>query len=112
LFYGMQTLRQLLPAGPDAARGIPAVTIEDAPRFPYRGMHLDVGRHFFPVAFIKRYIDLLATYKINTFHWHLTEDQGWRIQIERYPRLTEVGAFRRETVVGHGGRDVPLQYDG
>ena len=112
LFYGMQTLRQLLPAGPGAARAIPAVTIEDAPRFQYRGMHLDVGRHFFPVAFIKRYIDLLATYKINTFHWHLTEDQGWRIQIERYPRLTEVGAFRRETVVGHGGSDVPLQYDG
>ncbi|HSK19283.1 MAG TPA: family 20 glycosylhydrolase [Longimicrobiales bacterium] len=112
LFYGVQTLRQLLPAASPAARAIPAVSIEDAPRFQYRGMHLDVGRHFFPVSFIKRYIDLLATYKINTFHWHLTEDQGWRIQIERYPRLTEVGAFRRETVVGHGGRDVPLQYDG
>jgi hexosaminidase len=114
LFYGVQTLRQLLPVSPAAraAAVIPAVTIDDTPRFPYRGMHLDVARHFFPVSFVKRYIDLLATYKINTFHWHLTEDQGWRIEIRRYPRLTEVGAFRSETVVGHAGRDLPLQYDG
>ncbi|MGH7445587.1 MAG: family 20 glycosylhydrolase, partial [Longimicrobiales bacterium] len=122
LFYGVQTLRQLLPVqrsdgdGTHPAAGsqpvIPAVTIRDAPRFPYRGMHLDVGRHFFPVSFIKRYIDLLASYKLNTFHWHLTDDQGWRIEIERYPRLTEVGAFRSETVVGHAGWDVPLQFDG
>jgi hexosaminidase len=102
LFYGVQTLRQLLPADAsprDAARTIPAVTIVDEPRFSYRGMHLDVGRHLFPVAFIKRYIDLMAMYKMNTFHWHLTEDQGWRIEIAKYPRLTEVGSCRRETIL-------------
>jgi len=75
------------------------VSITDSPRFSYRGLHLDVGRHFFPVDFIKRYIDLMAMYKLNTFHWHLTEDQGWRIEIEKYPRLTEVGAYRRETTL-------------
>jgi hexosaminidase len=103
--YGLETLRQLLP--PDVERpgeavrlvAIPAVSIEDAPRFAYRGMHLDVGRHFFPVEFIKRYLDLLSQYKFNTFHWHLTEDQGWRIEIVKYPRLTSVGARRRETIV-------------
>jgi hexosaminidase len=110
LFQGVQTLRQLLPVPPAGGRSIPAVEIEDAPRFAYRGMHLDVGRHFFPVSFIKKYIDLLATYKFNTFHWHLTEDQGWRIEIKRYPRLTEVGAFRKETRVGHARRD-PERYD-
>ena len=107
LFYGLQTLGQLVPQGiaplasePDATVWpIPAVTIEDSPRFRYRGMHLDVGRHVFPVAFIKRYIDILARYKFNTFHWHLTEDQGWRIEIERYPRLTDVGSCRTETMV-------------
>lgn len=98
LFYGVQSLRQLVAASSDPRR-IPAVTIEDQPRFAYRGMHLDVGRHFFPVAFVKRYIDLLARYKFNTFHWHLTEDQGWRIEIKKYPRLTEVGAYRKETIV-------------
>jgi hexosaminidase len=99
LFYGLQTLRQLLPV--DGSGRIPTVTIRDAPRFPYRGMHLDVGRHLFPVAFIKRYIDLLARYKLNTFHWHLTDDQGWRLEIRAFPRLTTVGAWRRETVVGN-----------
>jgi hexosaminidase len=103
LFYGLQTLRQLIaPAASspgEAAPTIPAVEIEDRPRFVYRGMHLDVGRHFFPVEFVKKYIDLLAMYKMNTFHWHLTEDQGWRIEIKRYPRLTEVGAFRKETIL-------------
>jgi len=99
LFYGLQTLRQLLPADAGADRAVPAVRIEDAPRFRYRGMHLDVGRHFFPVAFIKRYIDLMAMYKMNTFHWHLTEDQGWRIEIKKYPRLTEVGSCREETIL-------------
>ncbi|UCC73784.1 MAG: family 20 glycosylhydrolase [Gemmatimonadota bacterium] len=105
LFYGLQTLRQLLPSEAGAsghAAGtlqVPAATIDDRPRFSYRGMHLDVGRHFFPVSFIKRYIDLLAMYKMNTFHWHLTEDQGWRVEVKTYPRLTEVGAFRRETIV-------------
>ena len=110
IFYGVQTLRQLLPGEVEQGLGyddgqvrweLPAVHIEDAPRFPYRGMHLDVGRHFFPVSFIKKYIDLLALYKLNTFHWHLTEDQGWRIEIEQYPRLTEVGACRDSSMVGH-----------
>ncbi len=99
LFYGIQTLHQLITAGNDGAPVIPAVAIQDAPRFPYRGMHLDVGRHFFPVDFIKRYIDLMSMYKMNTFHWHLTEDQGWRLEIEGYPRLTEVGSCRSETMV-------------
>ncbi|MEA2661775.1 MAG: hexosaminidase [Chloroflexota bacterium] len=108
LFYGIQTLRQLLAASPKA---VPAVRIEDAPRFPYRGLHLDVGRHFFPVDFIKRYIDLLATFKLNTFHWHLTEDQGWRLEIKKYPKLTEIGAWRKETIVGHARRG-PKGYDG
>jgi hexosaminidase len=107
LFYGLHTLRQLPrvstlqqpSSGGVEGWTIPAVIIEDQPRFTYRGMHLDVGRHFFPVEFIKRYIDLLAMYKMNTFHWHLTEDQGWRIEIEQYPRLTTVGAFRDETIL-------------
>ncbi len=90
---------------------VPACIIEDEPRFVYRGMHLDVGRHMFPVATIKRYIDMLALHKMNTFHWHLTEDQGWRIEIKKYPKLTEIGAFRNETVVGHAGRP-PLVFDG
>ncbi len=107
LFHGTQTLRQLLPVSAErvverdpGAWTIPAGVIEDAPRFPYRGMHLDVARHLFPVPFIKRYIDLLALYKFNTFHWHLTDDQGWRVEIEKYPRLTRVGAWRAETQVG------------
>lgn len=104
VFYGIQTLRQLLDTSeahidlPSAS--IPAVTINDSPRFTYRGMHLDVARHFQPVSFVKRYIDLLAMHKFNTFHWHLTEDQGWRIEIKKYPELTEVGAWRNGTVVG------------
>jgi len=106
VFYGIQTLIQLLPV-PDArlrmrpnSLAIPHVSIEDAPRFGYRGMHLDVGRHFFPVSFIKKYIDYLALHKFNTFHWHLTEDQGWRIEIKKYPRLTSVGAWRNGTIIG------------
>jgi hexosaminidase len=104
LFYGLQTLRQLLPPNDRSVETaetwtIPAVEIVDRPRFIYRGMHLDVGRHFFPVEFVKKYIDLLAMYKMNTFHWHLTEDQGWRIEIEEYPALTEVGAYRKETIL-------------
>jgi len=97
LFHGLQTLRQLLHA--TSIGSVPRVRIEDAPRFPYRGMHLDVSRHFFPVEFVERYIDLLSRYKFNTFHWHLTDDQGWRIEIERFPRLTSVGSCRRETIV-------------
>ena len=104
LFYGLQTLLQLLPEtneGIDNGFSIPAVTIDDYPRFQYRGMHLDVGRHFFGVDFIKKYLDYLAYHKYNTFHWHLTEDQGWRIEIKRYPRLTSVGAYRNGTIIGH-----------
>ncbi|HZD03614.1 MAG TPA: family 20 glycosylhydrolase, partial [Longimicrobiales bacterium] len=87
------------PAGGSLPVRVPAVEIRDAPRFPWRGMHLDVGRHFFPVEFIEKYIDLLALHRMNTFHWHLTEDQGWRIEIQRYPRLTLVGGCRAETMV-------------
>ena len=95
LFYGLQTLRQLV----EAEASVRGITIEDAPRFGYRGMHLDVVRHFMPVDFVKRYIDLLSRHKLNRFHWHLTDDQGWRIPITRHPRLTEVGGCRKETVV-------------
>jgi len=114
-FYAVQSLRQLLPAealeNPQASISVPALSISDQPRYSYRGMHLDVGRHFFSVDFIKKYIDLLALHKLNTFHWHLTEDQGWRIEIKKYPKLTEVGAYRDETLVGHY-RDQPHQFDG
>jgi hexosaminidase len=105
VFYGIQTLIQLLPVQdnttkPPMSIKIPYISIEDAPRFGYRGMHLDVGRHFFPVAFIKKYIDYLALHKLNYFHWHLTEDQGWRIEIKKYPRLTSVGGYRNGTIIG------------
>lgn len=96
LFWGVQTLRQLLPLQHAPAITLPAVRIDDAPAFAYRGFMLDVGRHFYPVDFVKKQLDLLSYYKINTFHWHLTDDQGWRIQINRYPKLTEVGAWRTE----------------
>ncbi len=118
LFYAVQTIRQLLPVEVEnqvVVEGIklsvPACEIKDEPRFVYRGMHLDVGRHMFPVASIKRYIDMIALHKMNKFHWHLTEDQGWRIEIKKYPKLTETGAFRKETIVGHAGKP-PLVYDG
>ncbi|HEU4557982.1 MAG TPA: beta-N-acetylhexosaminidase [Longimicrobium sp.] len=102
LFYAVQALEQLIVReGGDPRLSIPAVEIEDAPRFGWRGMHLDVSRHFFPLSFIHRYVGLLAAYRFNVFHWHLTDDQGWRIEIRRYPRLTEVGAWRKETRVGH-----------
>jgi hexosaminidase len=90
---------------------VPACEIKDYPRFSYRGMHLDVGRHFFPPEDVKRYIDMIALHKMNTFHWHLTEDQGWRIEIKKYPKLTQVGAFRKETLVGSGDKQ-PFVYDG
>lgn len=100
LFYGLQTLRQLMPVpGSGAEWSVPAVEIDDAPRFAYRGLQLDVGRHFFPVEFVKKYLDRMAELKLNTFHWHLTEDQGWRAEILAYPRLTEVGSCRKETVL-------------
>jgi hexosaminidase len=119
LFYGVQTIRQLLP--PDIFREaivtgmkwtLPAVGIEDEPRFPWRGAHLDAGRHFMPKEFVKKYIDLLALHKLNTFHWHLTEDQGWRLEIKQYPKLTEVGAWRRETLVGRNRTPGEAVFDG
>lgn len=107
-FYGVQSLMQLMPAAvfsPTKVSGItwsvPACTIEDQPRYGYRGSMLDVGRHFYPVSFIKKYIDLLAVHKMNTFHWHLTEDQGWRIEIKKYPELTKFASIRPRTMVGH-----------
>lgn len=113
VFYALQTLRQLIE---EVAVGngvkdyvIPSATIEDEPRFAYRGMHLDVGRHMFPLEFIKKYIDLLAMHKMNRFHWHLTEDQGWRLEIKKYPKLTEVGAWRSETAIG---KNFPYAYEG
>ena len=104
--YALQSLEQLLPAAvygtepaPDAAWEVPCVKIADAPRFAYRGMHLDVARHFFSVDEVKRYIDVMAIHKLNTLHWHLTDDQGWRIEIKCYPELTAVGSIRKATVV-------------
>ena len=97
IFYAIQSLLQLMPVNPNKYNfSVPCLLIEDLPRFQWRGIHLDVCRHFFPVEFIKKYIDVLAAYKMNTFHWHLTEDQGWRIEIKKYPKLTEVGAWRKE----------------
>ena len=100
LFNGLQTLFQLIEQKQSKTYQVPLVKIYDQPRFQYRGLHLDVGRHFFPVAFIKQYIDWLAYHKLNRFHWHLTEDQGWRIEIKKYPELTRVGAWRNGTIVG------------
>jgi hexosaminidase len=106
-YYGLQSVRQLLPPSvlrnarvKDVAWTVPSVHVADAPRFAWRGAHLDAGRHFMPKEFVKKYIDLLAMHKLNRFHWHLTEDQGWRIEIKKYPRLTDVGSCRTETLVG------------
>lgn len=113
VFYGLQTLRQMIKQvtaeNNEVHYVIPSVKIEDAPRFAYRGMHLDVGRHMFPMEFIKKYIDLLALHKMNKFHWHLTEDQGWRLEIKKYPKLTEVGAWREQTAIG---KNFPGAYEG
>ncbi len=119
LFYGVQTIRQLLPVEIERQEKvkdkidwkIPCVQIEDKPRYQWRGMHLDVCRHFMPKEFIKRYIDYIAMHKMNVFHWHLTEDQGWRIEIKKYPRLTKIGAWRKETLVGHY-ETTPQIFDG
>ncbi|HMH31872.1 MAG TPA: family 20 glycosylhydrolase [Puia sp.] len=100
VFYGIQSLLQLLPVKPAASLLIPQLKIEDHPRFAYRGLHLDVGRHFFPVDYIKKYLDFIAMHKMNYFHWHLTEDQGWRIEIKKYPLLTQIGSCRDGTVIG------------
>ncbi len=97
LFRGIQTIRQLKPLQPVDRWTLSAVYIQDYPRFIWRGMHLDVGRHLFPVEAIKRYLDTMAFFKMNTFHWHLTEDQGWRIEIKKYPKLAEISSMRKET---------------
>jgi len=117
-FWAFSSLRQLMPPQTQRATPIacalikvPCVTIKDAPRFAYRGLHLDVSRHFFPTHFIKKYIDLMAFYKLNTFHWHLVDDQGWRIEIKKYPRLQEVAAMRDQTIVGHT-LTFPQRFDG
>ena len=111
-FYAVQSLLQLMPIKSNGlAIAIPCLELQDEPQFKYRGMHLDVGRHFFSVDFIKKYIDLMARLKMNTFHWHLTEDQGWRIEIKKYPKLQEIAAFRNETLVGHYN-DQPHKFDG
>ena len=111
VFYGLQSLVQLLKKQGAGLAGIPAVNITDYPRFGYRGMHLDVSRNMFPVSAIKKWIDLLALYKINTFHWHLTDDQGWRIEIKKYPKLQTVSSIRSETIIGHK-RSEPHRFDG
>ena len=118
-FYAVQTLYQLLPPTVLAVKThdlrslqIPACRIQDRPRYPHRGLLLDVSRHFFPVAFIKKHLDLMALHKFNTFHWHLTDDQGWRIEIKKYPRLTQIGSQRRETIVGHYDDYDPQVFDG
>lgn len=102
LFYAAQSLLQLMPAEQKSLEKIEiqSVKIEDEPRFPWRGLHLDVCRHFMPKEFVLRYLDYMAMHKLNTFHFHLTEDQGWRIEIKKYPRLTEVGSKRKETLIG------------
>ncbi|RYF24595.1 MAG: beta-N-acetylhexosaminidase [Flavobacteriales bacterium] len=110
LFYALQSFMQMVPGEKtNGAYTIHNVEINDYPRFSYRGMHLDVGRHFFPMSFLKKYIDIMATYKLNNFHWHLTEDQGWRIEIKKYPKLTEIGGSRNGTIIGvypgSGGTD-------
>ena len=115
-FYAIQTLLQLLPVeifSQEVRKGIewtiPCCSISDAPRFKYRGMHLDVCLHYFDLEFLKRYIDIMAAHKVNRFHWHLTEDQGWRLEIKKYPLLTEKGQWRKETVIGSLGSGI---YDG
>ncbi len=102
-YYGGQTLCQLCTPGGKPAKTLPGVHVVDAPRYSWRGMHLDVGRHFMPVEFVKRYLDLLAMHKYNVFHWHLTEDQGWRIEIKKYHKLTEVSAWRDQDGKRYGG---------
>ena len=108
VFYGIQTLRKSLPIGQGVNAKLAAVTIKDQPRCEYRGRMLDVSRHYFPLEFVKKYIDILALHNINRFHWHLSEDQGWRIEIKKYPKLTEIGSKRTETVIGRNSG----KYDG
>ena len=115
--YALETIKQMLPLeiysdkpAPDASWSLPCVKIEDCPRFGYRGMHLDVARHFWTVDQVKKYLDIMALHKMNTFHWHLTDDQGWRVEIKKYPHLTEVGSKRRHTAIGRGWYNI--EYDG
>ena len=117
VLYAIETIRQLLPVeiytGKACDKGdwnLPYMSIEDHPRFAYRGLHLDVARHFFDLDQIKKYLDIMAIHKLNTFHWHLTDDQGWRLEIKKYPRLTEVGSIRKETLKGHYRRS--KEFDG
>lgn len=118
-FHAVQTLRQLLPAaafGEDGLRAVelPAVRIDDRPALAYRGLMLDVARHFFTVDEVKRTLDLMALHKMNVFHWHLTDDQGWRIEIRKYPELTRVGSVRKRTLIGKdpgGEYDESCRYD-
>jgi hexosaminidase len=117
-FYGVQSLIQLLPVPVNKAQAaslvLPQLSIKDEPYLAYRGMHLDVGRHFFPVSFVKKYIDYIALHKMNYFHWHLTEDQGWRIEIKKYPNLTTIGAWRNGTIIGRypGNGNDNIHYGG
>lgn len=104
VFYGIQTLRKSLPTEMSEEVAMPAVEISDSPRFAYRGMMLDCGRHFFPVEFVKEFIDICAMHNMNRFHWHLSEDQGWRIEIKKYPLLTAIGSIRKETTIGHNSQ--------
>ena len=101
VFFGIQTLRKSLPVGTAQAINLPAAQLVSNPRFGYRGMHLDCSRHFFPVATVKRYLDIRALHGMNRLHWHLTDDQGWRVEIKKYPRLAEVGGWRNGTTLGH-----------
>ena len=121
--YAVQTLLQLLPAevfrsaeaattAPASGWSMPACDILDRPRYSYRGLMLDVSRHFMPVDFVKRFIDQMVLHKFNTLHWHLTDDQGWRIEIKKYPKLTQIGAKRKETLIGHYAENYPQQFDG
>ena len=118
-YYGLQTLYQLLPVAiyskeraRNAEWSVPWVEIEDTPAFRYRGAMLDVCRHFASIDYIKKFIDVLAVHKMNTFHWHLTDDQGWRIEIKKYPKLTEIGSQRSETMVDYFYTHYPFKYDG
>lgn len=117
-FYGIQTLIQLMPAEilDTSKKGIskielPAVSINDAPRFPYRGAMMDVARNFLPKETVLKFIDMMAVYKLNRLHMHLTDDQGWRIEIKKYPKLTEIGSYRSQTQIGHSDYYWPRRYD-
>jgi hexosaminidase len=117
LFYAIQSLRQLFPTNifsdsrVETDWIVPCLELQDAPRFAWRGAHLDVSRHFMPLESVKKFIDLMALHKLNVFHWHLTDDQGWRLESLKYPRLTEVGAWRNQTMIGHGMNKNP-EFDG